>query len=96
MAKLTVFSIRSHEVKEKGWEKQHNGRCYTIFSGKLHFATVIKVLAPNYCDQRGNDGAWLTLRPANNLVPEPREFQAVEHPPVPPMMYANPMLRGMM
>lgn len=53
-------------------------------------------LAPNYCDQRGNDGAWLTLKPSNNLVPEPTEFKAVEHPPVPPMMYANPMLRGMM
>jgi len=78
------YIIRSHEVKERGWEKQHNGRCYTIFS------------APNYCDQRGNDGAWLTIRPADDLVPEPTEFQAVEHPPVPPMMYANPMLRGMM
>jgi len=78
------YIIRSHEVKEKGWERQHNGRCWTIFS------------APNYCDQRGNDGAWLTLKPSNNLVPEPTEFKAVEHPPVPPMMYANPMLRGMM
>ena len=29
------YIIRSHEVKEKGWERQHNGRCWTIFSGKF-------------------------------------------------------------
>ena len=29
------YIIRSHEVKEKGWERQHNGRCWTIFSGKI-------------------------------------------------------------
>ena len=29
------YIIRSHEVKERGWERQHNGRCWTIFSGKI-------------------------------------------------------------
>jgi len=75
------YIIRSHEVKEKGWERAHNGKCWTIFS------------APNYCDQRGNDGAFLTIRPDNDLVPIPTEFKAVEHPPCQPMMYANPMMR---
>jgi len=75
------YIIRSHEVKEKGWERAHNGKCWTIFS------------APNYCDQRGNDGAYLTIRPDANLVPVPTEFKAVSHPPCQPMMYANPMLR---
>ncbi|CBY21280.1 unnamed protein product [Oikopleura dioica] len=75
------YIIRSHEVKEKGWESAHGGKCWTIFS------------APNYCDQRGNDGAYLTIRPDNNLVPIPNEFKAVEHPPCQPMMYANPMMR---
>ena len=54
---------------------------------------IYQFLAPNYCDQRGNDGAYLTIRPDNNLVPIPNEFQAVEHPPCQPMMYANPMMR---
>lgn len=27
------YIIRSHEVKEKGWESAHGGKCWTIFSG---------------------------------------------------------------
>lgn len=34
--------VRSHEVKEEGYEVAHDGYCVTIFS------------APNYCDQMGN------------------------------------------
>ena len=89
------YIIRSHEVKEKGWESAHNGKCWTIFSGKKSLHRIVYNLfqAPNYCDQRGNDGAYLTIRPDNNLVPIPNEFKAVEHPPCQPMMYANPMMR---
>ena len=107
------YIIRSHEVKEKGWERAHNGKCWTIFSGKwilishstivqwfhwkkitmIYLITKILILAPNYCDQRGNDGAYLTIRPDADLVPVPTEFKAVSHPPCQPMMYANPMLR---
>ena len=32
------YIVRSHEVKQDGFEKHHDGKCYTIFS------------APNYCD----------------------------------------------
>lgn len=31
--------VRSHEVKEEGYEVEHGGRLITVFS------------APNYCDQ---------------------------------------------
>ncbi|XP_019850814.1 PREDICTED: serine/threonine-protein phosphatase 5-like, partial [Amphimedon queenslandica] len=41
--------VRSHEVKEEGYEVAHNGKCITVFS------------APNYCDQMGNKGAFIVL-----------------------------------
>jgi len=36
--------IRSHEMKDEGFEVEHDGKLITIFS------------APNYCDQMGNKG----------------------------------------
>jgi serine/threonine-protein phosphatase 5 len=36
--------VRSHEVKQDGYEVMHDGKCITIFS------------APNYCDSVGNEG----------------------------------------
>ena len=39
--------VRSHEVKQNGYEEMHNGQLVTIFS------------APNYCDQMGNKGAYV-------------------------------------
>lgn len=49
--------VRSHEVKEEGYEVAHDGYCITVFS------------APNYCDQMGNKargrgwrrGRWMGL-----------------------------------
>ena len=41
--------IRSHEMKDKGYSIQHNGKCITIFS------------APNYCDQMNNTGTLPAL-----------------------------------
>jgi serine/threonine-protein phosphatase 5 len=66
--------IRSHEVKENGYEVMHDGKCITIFS------------APNYCDQIGNKGAFITLK--EDLVPKFTEFAAVPHPQIKPMAYA--------
>lgn len=42
--------VRSHEMKQEGYEEQHNGKCITIFS------------APNYCDQMGNKGAFIRFK----------------------------------
>ncbi|XP_065194292.1 serine/threonine-protein phosphatase 5-like [Sycon ciliatum] len=70
--------IRSHEVKPEGYEVSHGGRCITVFS------------APNYCDQMGNKGAFITLQ-APGLKPEFTTYEAVPHPNVRPMAYASPL-----
>src|SRR5687768_11125590 len=60
--------IRSHEVRQEGFEAEHNGRCITVFS------------APNYVDQTGNKGAFINFDDQYNLTH--REFEAVPHPNV--------------
>jgi serine/threonine-protein phosphatase 5 len=55
--------VRSHEVKEEGYEVEHNGCCITIFS------------APNYCDAMGNKGAFITFE--SDMVPHFTSFDAV-------------------
>lgn len=45
--------VRSHEVKDNGYEEEADGRVITIFS------------APNYCDQMGNKGAVLKFNGSN-------------------------------
>lgn len=72
---LTVV-IRSHEVKEEGYLVEHNGKCITVFS------------APNYCDNVGNKGAFITF--TQDMVPRFTQFEAVPHPNVRPMAYAAP------
>ncbi|ORZ33942.1 Metallo-dependent phosphatase-like protein [Catenaria anguillulae PL171] len=66
--------IRSHEVKENGYEITHDGKCVTIFS------------APNYCDAVGNLGAYIHVSPSLELKYE--QFEAVPHPDVSPMKYS--------
>jgi len=71
--------VRSHEVKDEGYEVEADGKVVTIFS------------APNYCDQMGNKGALIRFNGSNmklNFV----QFSAVPHPNVPPMKYANPWM----
>lgn len=48
--------IRSHEVKDRGYDVQHDGKCVTLFS------------APNYCDTVGNMGAVLVFDPIDGVV----------------------------
>mmetsp|Transcript_41959 Transcript_41959/g.90094 ORF Transcript_41959/g.90094 Transcript_41959/m.90094 type:complete len:503 (-) Transcript_41959:56-1564(-) len=71
--------IRSHEMKEEGYEVEHDGQLVTVFS------------APNYCDQMGNKGAFIRLD-GKTLTPKYTSFAAVPHPNVRAMQYANPML----
>ncbi|KAL9454032.1 hypothetical protein AB3S75_009604 [Citrus x aurantiifolia] len=72
--------VRSHEVKDEGYEIEHDGKLITVFS------------APNYCDQMGNKGAFIRFE-APTLNPNIVTFAAVPHPDVKPMAYANNFLR---
>ncbi|XP_021732892.1 serine/threonine-protein phosphatase 5-like isoform X2 [Chenopodium quinoa] len=72
--------VRSHEVKDEGYEIEHDGKLITVFS------------APNYCDQMGNKGALIRFE-APELKPNIVTFPAVSHPDVKPMAYANNFLR---
>lgn len=72
--------VRSHEVKDEGYEVDHDGKLITVFS------------APNYCDQMGNKGAYIRFE-APEMKPKIVTFAAVPHPDVKPMAYANNFLR---
>ncbi|KAL3142834.1 hypothetical protein ABBQ38_003127 [Trebouxia sp. C0009 RCD-2024] len=74
--------VRSHEVKDDGYEIAHDGNCITVFS------------APNYCDQMGNKGAFITFT-GGDMSPQFTQFSAVPHPDVKPMAYASSMMGNM-
>ncbi|XP_018783852.1 PREDICTED: serine/threonine-protein phosphatase 5 [Bactrocera latifrons] len=73
------YVVRSHEVKDMGYEVTHDGQCITVFS------------APNYCDTMGNMGAFITIK-GNDLKPNFKSFESVPHPDVKPMAYANSLM----
>lgn len=68
--------VRSHEVKQDGYEVEADGRVITIFS------------APNYCDQSGNKAAVIRFR-GSEMTPHFVQFEAQPHPNVPAMHYAR-------
>ncbi|PBP15912.1 serine/threonine-protein phosphatase 5 [Diplocarpon rosae] len=70
--------IRSHEVRMEGYEEEHEGRCITVFS------------APRYCDSTENKGAYINIGPEYRL--EFHKFDAVPHPNIRPMAYAQSSL----
>lgn len=76
------FVIRSHEMKEEGYEVEHDGKLITVFS------------APNYCDEMGNKGAFIRLK-GSVMEPKFHQFTAVKHPFGPAMQYANRVLSFM-
>ncbi|KAK3700273.1 hypothetical protein RRG08_033551 [Elysia crispata] len=71
------YVVRSHEVKNEGYEVMHGGKCITVFS------------APNYCDTMGNKGAYINIT-GDDLTPKFTSYESVPHPNVKPMAYANP------
>lgn len=77
------YIIRSHEVKDMGYEIAHDGKCITVFS------------APNYCDTMGNKGAYIILN-GKEMKPNYEVYEAVPHPNVKPMMYANSLMNLIM
>lgn len=67
--------VRSHEVKEDGYEVQHDDMLVTVFS------------APNYCGQMGNKGAYIRFE--SDMKPNYITFTAVPSPNVRAMAYAS-------
>ena len=75
--------IRSHEVRMEGYEVEHDGKCITVFS------------APKYCDTTENKGAYINIGP--DLKLQYHKFDAVPHPNIKPMAYAqNSLMQSMM
>ncbi|KKY15797.1 putative serine threonine protein phosphatase ppt1 [Phaeomoniella chlamydospora] len=74
--------IRSHEVRMEGYEVEHDGKCITVFS------------APKYCDTTENKGAYINIGPELKL--DYHKFDAVPHPNIKPMAYANNSIMNMM
>ena len=66
--------VRSHEMKDDGYEIEADGKLITVFS------------APNYVDQMGNKGAYIRFK--SDMHPNIKQFSAVAHPPVRAMAYA--------
>ncbi|KAF7321747.1 Serine/threonine-protein phosphatase [Mycena kentingensis (nom. inval.)] len=74
--------IRSHEVRQEGYEIEHDGLCTTVFS------------APNYVDQGGNKGAFIRIDAQGER--EYKQFMAQPHPPLKPMAYLSGPMANMM
>ncbi|CAF1040343.1 unnamed protein product [Rotaria sordida] len=70
------YIVRSHEVKQQGYDMAHNKKCITVFS------------APRYCDTMTNKGAFLTIT-GDDITPKFTSYAAVPHPAARPMTYAN-------
>ncbi|KAI0550844.1 protein phosphatase 5 [Xylaria curta] len=92
--------IRSHEVRMEGYEEEHGGKCITgmpnLFQLRSCLLTKLPIVfsAPKYCDQTENKGAYINIGPGYQL--DFHQFDAVPHPPIRPMAYANNSFGSMM
>ncbi|KAK7053477.1 Palmitoyl-protein thioesterase 1 [Paramarasmius palmivorus] len=82
MANGVTGVIRSHEVRQEGYEVEHEGLCTTVFS------------APNYVDQAGNKGAYIRIDWRGEQ--EYFQFDASPHPQMKPMAYVQGGLGSLM
>ena len=69
--------LRSHEVRQGGYQEEHDGALITVFS------------APNYCDSVGNKGAFCRIDDQGTM--KFQVFEAQPHPDIKPMAYAGNM-----
>ncbi|KAK9663912.1 hypothetical protein RND81_14G005800, partial [Saponaria officinalis] len=69
--------VRSHEVKDEGYEIEHDGKLVTVFS------------APNFCDQFGNKGAFIRFEAPEFRLDKIVPFSAVPHPETIPLQYGS-------
>lgn len=75
--------LRSHEVRNDGYECEHDGLCTTVFS------------APRYCGSMENKGAFATIDARGTV--RFTQFEAVpESKNLPAMAYTNRGLGGML
>lgn len=90
------YVIRSHEVKDKGYEVVSVAApsvvvqlIFTMLVYQVHDGKLITVFsAPNYCDQIGNMGAFITFTD-ESLKPNFTSFKEVPHPNKKPMYYSG-------
>ncbi len=61
---VSELLVRSHEMKNDGFEIEADGRVITIFS------------APNYCDQMKNKGAFIRFK-GKDMKPKITSFDWV-------------------
>ncbi|KAE9374515.1 Metallo-dependent phosphatase [Stipitochalara longipes BDJ] len=90
--------IRSHEVRMEGYEEEHDGKCITgmVTAGRLVFDPTNELAvfsAPKYCDSTENKGAYINIGPDYKL--KFHKFDAVPHPNIKPMAYAQSSLMSM-
>ena len=84
----TDLLIRSHEVKQDGYEVAHNGKCITVFSAPnywwdndvmmMSWTCHVIIMWPHpltFSDQMGNKGAYITF--SRDLQPEFTTHEAV-------------------